>query len=202
MLKRVLNKIRQIIWQCQHKVWQKRLRTRFHGKQPTIISNNCTGGIIYHDLGLQFTSPTINLYMSCPDYIRFLEHLEYYLALTITPYRGDIRRDYPMGTLGDLTLFFVHYHSFEEACAKWQQRVQRVDRENLYIIATDRDGYTPEILQRFNALPYAHKKLFTHLPTENPDCVYIAGFENEGQVGGLKRVIDQFDYVSWFNKDI
>jgi|GEM_PF-4994379 len=27
---------------------------------PTIISQNYTGGVMSHDLGLQFTSPTIN----------------------------------------------------------------------------------------------------------------------------------------------
>ncbi len=208
MIKRILDKLSRCLWGYCHERWQRKMRAGFRGKQPTILSCNCLGGIIYHDLGLQFTSPTINLYMSCPDFIRFLENLDHYLALPITPYEGHLQRDYPLGVLGDLTLFFVHYHSFDEACRKWQQRVQRVDRENIFVLATDRDGYTPGLLERFRTLPYRNKKLFTHMPVPHSDCVYIRGFEQDGQVGELmapakggKRVIDQFDYVAWFNGD-
>ena len=50
---------------------------RYKGKNPTIISCNCIGGIIYNELNLQFLSPTINLYMNCEDFIKFCENMEY-----------------------------------------------------------------------------------------------------------------------------
>jgi uncharacterized protein (DUF1919 family) len=37
-------------------------RSRLTNKEVTIFSSNCIGGVIYHDLGLRFMSPTINLF--------------------------------------------------------------------------------------------------------------------------------------------
>ncbi|MCI8806448.1 MAG: DUF1919 domain-containing protein [Clostridiales bacterium] len=37
---------------------------------PSIFSNNCWGGVTYHSLGLKFTSPLINLFMSDADYFK------------------------------------------------------------------------------------------------------------------------------------
>lgn len=54
-------------------------------KRPTIIASNCNGGIIYHDLGMKFYSPTINLFFYPKDYIKFISNLKYYLSLSITP---------------------------------------------------------------------------------------------------------------------
>mgnify|MGYP002241443975 FL=1 len=42
----------------------KKNRKRLYNMKPTIIASNCTGGFIYHWLGLQFQSPFINLYMT------------------------------------------------------------------------------------------------------------------------------------------
>ena len=35
---------------------------RFKGPVPSIICNNCLGGVVLHDLGLPFNTPTINLF--------------------------------------------------------------------------------------------------------------------------------------------
>jgi hypothetical protein len=37
------------------------------------------GGFIYHDMGLQFLTPTINLKILPDDFIELVEHLEYYM---------------------------------------------------------------------------------------------------------------------------
>lgn len=37
----------------------------------TIFSSNCTGGVISHDLGCRFYSPTVNFYFMAKDYVRF-----------------------------------------------------------------------------------------------------------------------------------
>lgn len=174
ILTRGCSYVRSRIWNWQHKLVVRQHRARFRGKVPTILSCNCTGGVLYHDLGLQFTSPTINLYMRFPDFLRFLENLEYYLTLHITPYEGEIKRGYPLGMLGDLILFLVHYPSVEEADRKWQARKQRMNMDNIFVIATDRDGFSLEYLDRFNSLPY-RKKIFTHTPVDSPDCVCIPG---------------------------
>ena len=45
----------------------------------TLFSNNCLGGVFYHDAGRQFTSPTVNLAFDGEDFIKFLENpFKYY----------------------------------------------------------------------------------------------------------------------------
>ena len=50
-------------------------RMRLHNSNFTIISNNCAGGIMYHDLGERFNSPTVNLMFYASDFFTFLENL-------------------------------------------------------------------------------------------------------------------------------
>lgn len=45
------------IFEIKRKHWVKKQRKRLVNRDFTIISNNCCAGIIYSDLGLQFTSP-------------------------------------------------------------------------------------------------------------------------------------------------
>lgn len=206
-IKKIKNRLWLIRWNRRHIGVQNDYRKRYCGEQPTIISHNCIGGVLSHELGLRFLSPTVNLFMVNEDFIKFCENIEYYLSLEIMPYDGPIKREYPLGRCGDLVLFFVHYDSFEEAKQKWNERKERVNMDNIYIIATDRDGFNTDLLERFKKLPYRNKKLFSHLPIENTeDVVYIKGYENHNQiepltnkVEGGRYLIDQFDWVSWLN---
>lgn len=205
MVRKIYYKFCNKIWQQKrnkiNRVYREKIR---ENEVPTIFSCNCTGGVMYHDLGMKFLSPTVNLYMPCEDFIKFCENFEYYFSLEMKPYVGMIERNYPICTLGDLTLFMVHYKSFEEAKNKWDERKERVKRDNIRIIATDRDGCTDELKDRFQSLPYK-KVMFTYLPDEkHKDCFYIRGYETEGQVGTIvehegkisgRRYFDQFDWV-------
>lgn len=46
----------------------------------SIITSNCFAGRIMQDLGMKYNTPTLGLYFMYPDYIEFLQHLEYYLT--------------------------------------------------------------------------------------------------------------------------
>lgn len=212
MILKYINKIKNRVWlsrwKSKHIQVQNDYRKRYCGEAPTIISHNCIGGVLSHELGLKFLSPTVNLFMVNEDFIKFCENLEYYLSLEIMPYHGEIKREYPLGTCGDLVLYFVHYNSFDEAKKKWNDRRKRVNLDNIYIIATDRDGFNENLLQRFEKLPYKNKKLFSHVPIKNSeDIVYIKGYENNSQIEPLTNkvdggyyLIDQFDWVSWLSE--
>lgn len=39
-------------------------RRRLHAAPFSLLCNNCTGGMILHDLGLPFNSPTVNLFFT------------------------------------------------------------------------------------------------------------------------------------------
>src|SRR5688572_22103122 len=99
-------------------------RLLLQNKDFTIISNNCWGGIIYQDLQLPYLSPTVNLYMFIPCYIKFLENLEFYLNKKLdfteeSKYNqaniNKIRKWYPIGKLDDIELHFIHYDNVDIA---------------------------------------------------------------------------------------
>ncbi|MBR6702294.1 MAG: DUF1919 domain-containing protein, partial [Clostridia bacterium] len=46
-----------IIARAEHKLYIENKRKKLKNPNPSIIANNCNGGIIAHDLGLQFNSP-------------------------------------------------------------------------------------------------------------------------------------------------
>ena len=189
----------------------QRNRARFHNPDVSILSMNCIGGVLAHDLGIRFNSPTVNLYFRAEDFIRFCENLPYYLSIgemiPCTDPSVTGKRDYPTAYLGDLVLFLVHYASVEEANRKWQERKERIHMDNIVILATDRDGMTEELKDRFEQLPY-RKVLFTKQQNSaRPDCVYIPGYEAEESVGLItdpvgtlgKRAVDRFDWVDFLN---
>ena len=200
-----MNLISRAEWRL-YKEW-KRLQLKTH--QPTIIASNCIGTFIYYDMKLQFRSPTINLSFDMNDYVRFLENLRWYLEQPLLPYE-DERFSFPCGMLGDVEIRFNHYKTFEEAAAKWNARKQRIDWDNLFVIGIDGDDCTYESLQRFDALPYKNKVIFTHKPyPEFASAYYLPGFEAHGGIGRatdfkeqffIRRYMDAFDYISFLNR--
>lgn len=211
MIRKAIRRIKNSVWIRNREKQNRALRKRLQTQRITILSSNCNGGIISHDLGLQFCSPTVNLFFRAEDFIRFCENLHYYMEIdTMTPCLDTSiisSVSYPVARLGDILLFLVHYKSIEEAQEVWNRRKKRVDYDNIVILTTDRDGMTEELKDRFERLPY-RKVMFTHLPDpRHPSTFYISGYENEECVGILtdhntwdgSRPIDQFDYVAFFN---
>ena len=188
-------------------IYRKRLRnTSF-----SLITNNCIGGVISHDMHLRFLSPTINLYFPTQDFIVFLEHLDHYLSLDLIQSQSD--KSYPVGKLageyGDVYLYFMHYTSFEDAKRKWQERIPRIHFDKLYIILEARECEY-ELLQRFDRLPYRNKVAITDSYYPGILCgfpmkpgFYVHNYHSgkilEYPRFGLKRYLDQFDYVEFFN---
>ena len=202
-----LSKVQNKLIDLEHEAYLRRKRRRLKNLSPTIISNNCVAGVIYHDLGLKFTSPTINLFFEAEDFLKFAENLEYYLSLEVKEEASAL--PYPVGIIGDVKLYFMHYKSFAEAKAKWEERTGRVDADNLYFIMTEKEGCSSSIAQRFDSLPYEHKVLLSHVPMPQIKCAhYLAGFENCPEMGVVtdpkkgfwrRRYIDDYDYVEFFN---
>ena len=196
-----------LLARAEHIVYITIKRRRLKNLYPTIIASNCNGGIILHDLGLKFNTPTINLYFFPGDFIRFVSNLDLYLTKELEETNSEF--DYPVGMLGDVKVFFMHYSSFKKAKQKWEERAKRINKDNLFIMMTDKNGCTLEQMKEFDKLPY-RKVIFTHLPQKDiKSSVYIKGFENENEVGVLsdwkpgfwkRRWVDDFDYVSFLNE--
>ena len=185
MVKKLHTKFVYICRRLYDFVWHMFRLVRYRRKNvqweaPSIISQNCIGGCMYHDLGLPFLSPTINCCMNFKDFVKFCERLNFYLSFQLVDAKIDSA--YPAGKLHDIIIHFVHYKSFEEAKQKWDIRKNRLDFNNVRIIATDRDGCNTDLTKRFLKLPYK-KVLFSHFASSHPDIVYIEGYEKDGQVG-------------------
>ena len=206
-------KIRKIYKEILRRNINKRNRRNLKNNNFTIISSNCIGGVLYHELGIQFQSPTINMYIEAKDFIKFCKNLEEYLKKDIQ-YVEQKEREYPVARLGDIKLYCVHYKNFEEVKNAWNKRVKRVNLKRICIIMSERDGCTYEDIVEFDKLPYKNKIIFVHkdMP-EIKSAYHIKNTELEGDINnkiiGLteyegrytgKRYIDEFDYVEFFNK--
>lgn len=138
-------------------------RKNIKNRECSIISMNCVGGCVSHELGLRFNSPTVNCWFQPREFIKFLSQLEYYL------YDCEIQIDqqsskeygYPVGQLNDIRVYFTHYKSFEDAKQKWIERLKRLNKDNLYIVMVQKGGCTEEDIRSFDKLKFKHKVIFT-----------------------------------------
>ena len=58
----------------------------------TFLSDNCWGGLMYHTLGMEMTSPFINMFVWTDDFIRLINDLPYYLSQPLVPEKLRERR--------------------------------------------------------------------------------------------------------------
>lgn len=195
----------RVAGRIRRKIINPYLRKRNKNHNFTIISSNCNGGVIYSDLGEQFRSPTINLYIKPHDFLKFVSNLKAYLAEELVEVKTEY--SYPVGKLKDIYIFFMHYSNFQEAKKKWDERKARVNYDDIYIMMTDRDGFTEKDRKKFQELRYKNKVIFVHEKTEWPNEIFVEEDKDKECVGFLSeyksilgtRKFDCFDYVKWLN---
>ena len=118
--------------------------------------------------------------------------------------------------LDDITIYGVHYNNYDEFLSKWEERKKRINKNNLFIIMTERDGCKYEDLLTFDKLNYTNKIVFTHKKyDEIKSSYYVKGTENNSTDKKIHltksltdykskispfRYIDDFDFVSWLNQ--
>ena len=152
---------------------------KLNNRNFTIISNNCWGGTVYEAYNLPKESPTVGMFFMAEDYITFLSDLKGYINGTlefIKPERsrwkdasqvsGDKRfGSYPVGVLSNgknnVEIFFLHYHSEEEAKDKWERRCKRINWDKLLVKFNDQNGCMSKNVQAFMNLPFKNKLFFT-----------------------------------------
>ena len=207
---------RKKIISVTHLLHRKRLARRLTNLNPSILSLDCVGGVMAHDLRLRFNSPTVNLFFeSCGDFIDYVSELRYYTQTELCecPYAYEGVRRYPVGVLKgndvlpDVKIHFLHYHSFEEAREKWLERNERLNFDNLCVImqAAELDA---ELLRRFESLPMLRKVILAYetLPLQSPSIFKMRSLDafvpgrilNYNGLSG-RRYLDDFDYVAFLN---
>lgn len=158
-----------------------KMKSQLRGKNFSIISQNCIGGVFYHDMGLQFTSPTINLYFRCNDFVKLALNLRDYLNQDLRMTWGE---EYPIGYLDDVTVFFQHYGSCSEAKEKWEERKKRINYGKIIVLCTDMEGFTDDIYEQWKKIPYP-KLLFSAKDRSAPDVVFYPEYSKNGKVADL-----------------
>ena len=201
------------------KTWRGLRRLRLRRRDFSLITNNCIAGIIYHDLGLPFLTPTVNLFFEDEDFFRFVGNLEHYLSCGIEETR-QAGITYPLGLLRrgaeSVTVHCMHYDSFEQAAAKRKERAARVKPDQLYIIfeypGLDADPARQEAVKRlFDAIPWERKVLLTGKRSSlSGKNVRRLGFYDRDYYPGkfvapnkrlpFRRYLDEFDYISFLNR--
>lgn len=156
-VKNLKNKIKGRLQEENKNFVIRKEKKRLLQREVSVISQNCIGGVFYHDMGMKFLTPTINLFFKEPDFVKFVLNLKYYLRLEI-----DIKweEEYPIGKIDDIEIHFMHYDSCKEAKMAWERRKDRINFEKIVVVATDRDGFTEEVYEQWKQVPY-DKVLFS-----------------------------------------
>lgn len=207
ILKDMRNKARDVI------VGQG-MRRRLKVDDLSIVSSDCTGGCLYHDLGLRFNSPFINLFLPSGDYVRVVGDLKGYLSETLVEATDIKGFPYPVARLGDALVHLVHYATVAEAKRKWDERVERFDYEHPLFIMNDRNGFTLEDGKRFSRTVLGRGVIFVHnelvIEGETNICK-VEGCDNDVCVPvmtayrhlfSVHRRYDCFDFVGWINRNM
>lgn len=187
----------------------KRIRNEYKlGISPSIIASNCIAGEMYNDLGLKFTSPTINLFFREKDFLKFVLNLKYYTSQKLIFIKNS-GGEYPLGQLDDIQVHFLHYKTKEVAAEKWYERCRRIDYENIYIIMSDQD-LSDEDFRLFQKISIAKRKIiFTTNPdrAKEDDVFFIKEYEPFSYVtkyavnrlNGFRDFERFWDFVGWLN---
>lgn len=181
--RRVILKLRKYTAPFFRKKLDAEIMEKLEGIEFSIFGNNCLAGVFYHDAGREFTTPTVNTAFDGEDFVRFLERPQHYLEheMEFISWPGH---DYPIARIDDIEVRFVHYKTAEEAESIWRRRAERINWNNLFIVATNHDGAgKPEIMERFDRLPYKNKIMFVSEDYPQYDwAVVVPQFKGRFQV--------------------
>lgn len=118
-----------------------KMRRKLRNRDFSIISQNCLGGVVYHMLGLPFTSPTINMFIEDENFLKLVSNLKHYMSIEpeplADPYVDPVDRTvkYPKIRIDDIEICCLHFKNCAEAINAWNKRRNRINFENILVIA-------------------------------------------------------------------
>lgn len=213
-IKYIVRKINTLAHSKKVSSFHDRLKGEYKlSNTPTILSSNCSAGLIYHSLGLRFMSPTINLTIPNQFFFKFLMNLKWYLSQKLVlkemvDNNSYPNFKYPICFLGDIEIMFNHYRSFEDASKKWNERKKRVNFDNLYVIVSE-DTFSDEQLKQLSCFQCKRIVIFTNKKRELDNCFqlfcrtkkpYVGSFANLTS-NGFRVYEREFNYAAWLNGD-
>ena len=209
-----LNGIVKLCMILPRMVYHRRKGKNLYNKHVTLICNNCVGGVIFHDLSLRFNSPTINLDIQPKEFINFVNNLRDYICCELEEIH-DASVNFPVGRLslpngrGDVYVNFMHYSSFNRAKEKWEERKNRINWNNIFVLL-EGPSFNSELLDMCAKVEYPLSVIGPEKTEIEAAYPFYHGFKwyNNWHPGksvdykhtfSLKRYLDDFDYISFLN---
>lgn len=177
----------------------------YKSEPPTILCSTCIGGMIASNLGLRYESPTVGLWLLPKDLLKFAENIDKYINAELE-FEENSGYEFPVAKLADITIYFQHYKSEEEAREKWNRRKQRINKDNLYII-TDDKGLSSEDKKQITNIGCKRIILFSVTEQTKEPFFRYACYEGCNEIGMYSvRGIDgfapferEFNYAKWLS---
>jgi uncharacterized protein (DUF1919 family) len=175
----------------------------------TIVASNCVGGTIYKDLGLEYKTPFVGLFINADQFVSMCEDFQEIMKLELEEVI-DANISYPLGKIGSVVIHFMHYATFEDAKISWNKRKKRMNYANMYFVLSERDKCTFGDLIKFDKLSFTNKIALTkNNYIEIKNSHHIKGYEKESELGQLldfknslsgKRKMYDFNFIKWLNR--
>lgn len=131
------------------------------------------GGVTYKSLGLRFESPFINMSIGQEDFLKIMFDFKKYmrepLEYAFEEYNPVDKHYYPVGKLGDVLLYMLHYYDFEEAKEKWEERKARINWNNILFSMWTNDKDTIKRIEKIKE----KKIVFTEMDVEKDYIVCL-----------------------------
>lgn len=207
----------------KNRIIRKLIVTKFRmankNKDFTLIAQNCIGGVIYADLGLEFKTPTINMFIEDENFVKLCENFAYYMSLEPEPLTDhyvdpiDNKIVYPKIKIGDIEVCCLHYKNCEESMKAWNRRSSRVNLDNIYVIANTWNLHDrTDLIERLVKLQYK-TIIFSEKDYPYKECFKLPGNEwklderhiirpniTDNIPGSNYKYFERFfDFVKWLN---
>lgn len=148
--------------------------TKLRRSKLSILSMNCFGGFTYHRFGLKFNSPTINMFTLEEDFLKFLQDpidiVKKQLIYQRDGFEKNLHINYPIFKIGGVEWQMNHYSNKDIALKKWYERSFKINWFNVLAVMYTEN---PEILTKFDKLPYSKKVCFVNFETDLDSAFYI-----------------------------
>lgn len=202
-LKKLIIKIRAVF-----------MRIGLKNRNYSIISNNCWGGVMTRNYGLQYNFPTCGVFFFAKEYLKFLADLEKHINAEVmqlnvldSAYKDILLPKYGtgivLGKILDAEIVFLHYASFQEAKDKWDRRKARINYDNMLVKFNDQNLFEEKDYYVFAELPFEHKIFFTANKNlkGKPYVVYFDCYEKQGYVvDDINPSYRYFDLKKYLNE--